>query len=139
MKRNIPWWVWVLIALFVIGLFGQGNDESISTNTEQPTAQPSVPSPTNCSVDEYTKRVTDTLEKLPSANSIDAITALTVRYDEIAKQLPYECGDRETLDRMDIAMRLALANRKTYLQTNDESYRITSDLHVNEVWSEFDE
>lgn len=112
-------WIWVAVAVLGIALVA-GDDKPAEGPKTTPTAVPTIaPSATAEAAapcgSEYAEAVHDVIGKLDEAKSHAAIMALVVKYDNTP--LPENCGDAALLDRVDFNVRIALANKLSWLQS----------------------
>ena len=129
--RNIPWYVYVLGVLLVIGAI-RGEEQPQPVVTPEPTTIV-TPTVAQACYKGYYDLVVDTMDKLPQANTLEAVDALIYRYDTTMK-LPYECGSGELLDKIDMSVRLALAESRTALMSKTPmTHAVNSVIHQQEA------
>lgn len=120
MKRK---WIWVAVVVLIIALVSNGDEPGSGPEaapTITPTIAPTIAASATAEVavpcgSEYAEAVHDVIGKLDEALSHAAIMALVVKYDNTP--LPENCGDAALLDRVDFNVRMALANRLSWLQS----------------------
>lgn len=137
MMKRIPWYVYVLIVLFAIGLVAPDDQEPTITEPEPPTAtlaatERPVRVDSAC-YEEYTGIAIQTIVRIPEAGTLAVIDALMQSYDSVARRLPYDCGNRELLDDADIAVRLALGNARSYIETGSTDFDVATGLHIQQA------
>ena len=119
--RNIPWYVYALGVLLVVGAVN-GDEQSQPVVTPEPTVI-LTPTATQLCYTGYYDLVVDTMDKLPKANTLEAVDAL-----------PYDCGSGELLDKIDMSVRLALAESRTALMSNTPmTHAVNSVIHQQEA------
>jgi len=137
--NRIPWYVYVLSIFLLIGLVAPKDSEPTAepvapTSTAVPTERPTIDS--SVCYGEYIEIAEETLARLPIAGSVEGIDALIQRYDAI--KLPYACGDGELLDTADMAIRLALGNARTFMQTGNAEYDTATGVQMYQAYIALD-